>query len=327
MSQSPNDPFTREVKRLRDAYEEKRERSNLGSGGGRQIMDLNVETTDGIFYYTYWYRHQCIRLACIPGTLSGDILGLRQNLPASVDVGDHEIIGDQILLLNNVPPLPELEDDSEDLDTILASLPLVKVDSSKHFVKKGKYKSEIRNLLQCQGGSCPGVPKSPHVIQLQGKSLGGELVFDKLKTRCFLVYFYPLATYKYWILQIISGLKLLHSLGIVHRDLRIDNIVFSADMSRVLICDLESHWGNRLAPELSRVPVSDSGWTEQSDIYDLGHLIESMIYGNAPFTHAVEWPIPPPLAAVVEACIRVRPEDRPSLDEIYAMVEKIKIVN
>jgi hypothetical protein len=51
------------------------------------------------------------------------------------------------------------------------------------------------------------------------------------------------------------------------------------------------------------------------DIYDLGHLIESMVYGNAAFTHVVEWPVPPPLAAVV-----------PSLDEIYAIVKKIKVV-
>lgn len=29
--------------------------------------------------------------------------------------------------------------------------------------------------------------------------------------------------------------------------------------SRVLICDIESRWGNRLAPEVSREPVLDAG--------------------------------------------------------------------
>ncbi|KAJ5831940.1 hypothetical protein N7474_000251 [Penicillium riverlandense] len=274
-------------------------------------MDLSLGVVDGVFCYTYWYEPsgQCIRLADIPGTLSGDVLRLHRNLPL-LD-GDHEIIGDQIRPLKNAPPLPEPDDDSEELGPVLASLSVVGVDSSKYFVKEGKYKSEIRNLLKCQGGSCPGVPKSSHIIQLLGKSLDSKLVFEKFKPRYFLVYIYPLATYKVWILQIISGLKCLHSLGIVHRDLRIDNIVFSSDTSRMVICDLESRWGNRLAPEVSREPVLDAGWTEN--------------YGNVPITNAVEWPVPPPSDAVVKACIRNRPEERPSLDELYAMVDKIKV--
>ncbi|KZF19140.1 kinase-like protein [Xylona heveae TC161] len=326
MGQSLNDPFTQEIERLRVDYERKREQSNLGSAGGRQIVDLSIDLDDGVLCYTYWYEHQCIRLADIPGTLSGDILRLHQNLPSSVDNGDHEIIGDDIRLLKNVPPLPELDDDSEDLDTVLTSLPIVcKVDASRHFVKKGKYKSEIENLLKCQGGSCPGVPISSHIIQLLGKSPEGMLVFDKFVPRYFILgSIYPLSVYKDWILQIISGMKQLHSLGIVHRDLRIDNVVFSSDKSRVLICDLESRWGNHLAPEVSRGPVLDAGWTERSDIYDLGYLIKGLVYGNSPVTFAVEWPVPPTLAAVVEACTCERPEERPSLDDIYAMVDKIK---
>jgi hypothetical protein len=51
-----------------------------------------------------------------------NILGLRRNLPTLVDSGDYEIIGDQILSLYDVPPLLELEDNSEDLDIILALL-------------------------------------------------------------------------------------------------------------------------------------------------------------------------------------------------------------
>ena len=74
----------------------------------------------------------------------------------------------------------------------------------------------------------------------------------------------------------------------------------------------------------SREQVSDAGWTEKSDIYDLGGVIKGMIYGNVPITHSVEWPVPPPLDAVVEACTRQRPEDRLSLDELYATVEQIK---
>ena len=102
-----------------------------------------------MYCYTYWFEGQCIRLADIPRTISGDILHLNQNLPVSVDNGDYEITGDQIHPLKNIPPLPEHEDNSEELDTIIALLPIVEVDSDKHFIKEGKYKSEIKNLLEC----------------------------------------------------------------------------------------------------------------------------------------------------------------------------------
>jgi serine/threonine protein kinase len=264
-------------------------------------------------------------LADIPGTLSGDILRLQQNLPALN--GDYEITGNQIHPLKHAPLPPDPDDDSEDLTAILTSLPVVKVDSNKHFVKKGKCKSEIWNLLKCQGGSCPGVPKSTHIIQLLGRSFDGELVFERFKSRYVLAFVHTLTVYKCWILQLISGLKCLHSLGIIHRDLRIDNLVFSSDGSRLLICDLEGRWGNRLAPEVPRQPVLDAGWTEKSDIYDLGYVIKGMIYGNVPITNMLEWSVPHPLDTIVDACTRNTPEERPSLDELYAVVDKIEVTS
>ncbi|KAJ5206635.1 hypothetical protein N7491_002750 [Penicillium cf. griseofulvum] len=332
MSQSLKDPFAQQVQQLRAAYNDKRAQSNLTSSPGQRILNLDIATINGVTCYTYWYQPsgRCLRLAVIPGTLSGDILSLEQNVPLSVLNGDFEIIGDQIRPLENIPPLPEPDDDSENLSALLTSLPILDIHSDnvnpdKYFLKKSKYKSEISGLLKCQGGSCPGAPKSPHVIQLLGRSRDGRLVFEKFKPRWLLVDIYPLATYKEWIFQVISGLKCLHSCGIIHRDLRIDNLVFSTDIvPRVIICDLESRWGNRLAPEISREPVLDAGWTEMSDIYDLGGVIKGMIYGNVPITHEVKWPIPPPFDTLVEACTWESSEDCPSLDELYAMVEQIK---
>jgi len=77
------------------------------------------------------------------------------------------------------------------------------------------------------------------------------------------------SVYKRWILQAIEGLRCLHSLGIVHRHLCIDNLVFSRDASpRLLICDLESRWGNHLAPEIRKEPILGAGW------YDLSTTIK-----------------------------------------------------
>ena len=339
---APDDEFTKEVRRLREDYQKKRDESNIH--GRLPIVDLSVDWMYGVYCHTYWWakddgknssekdegpqeRFQCIRLVDKPGTLANDILRLKKNLPASVLNGNYEILGDEIRVLETVPALPRLEDDSEDLRAALVSLPVIEPDSSKHFLKAGKYVSEIQNLLKCQGGSCPGTPVSPHIIQLLGKSPDRKLVFKKFYPRVALVYINPLKQFKTWLLQLISGLKTLHSLGIVHRDLRIDNLVFSVDHSEMFIIDLEGRWGNQQAPELSREPTLDAGWTEKSDIYDLGKLIKCMVYGNAPDTGAVEldWAIPSPLDSLVEACTRKVPEQRPSLDELYTMVDSIKV--
>lgn len=321
--------FMKEVENLRHEYMIKRDSTNLVPPAGRPVIHFSRDVIDGILFYTYCYEddtspRQCIRLADIPGTLSGDILRLKQNIP-EVD-GDYEIIGDKLQPLKQAQVIQQedSDDDSDDIEDVLALLPVVHVDPDKHITKKSRYESEIRNLLMSQGGSCPGVPKSNNIIQLLGRSSQGELVFEKFHSHHFILYsIHPPATYKRWILQIISGLKCLHSLGIIHRDLRINNLVFSADNSRVLIIDLESHWGNRQAPEVSRQPILDAGWSEKSDIYDLGNLIKGLVYGNFPIIECVEWYVPPPLDGIVEACTRTVPEERPSLDELYGMVERI----
>ena len=67
--------------------------------------------------------------------------------------------------------------------------------------------------------------------------------------------------------------------------------------------------------------VLNSGWTEKSDIYDISLCIQCMIYACFPATWQVEWPVPPPFHGIVEACTRASPQQRPSLDELFTMVE------
>ncbi|KAL8825626.1 MAG: hypothetical protein Q9170_007721 [Blastenia crenularia] len=321
------DNFAQAVSQYRADYQKVRDQARLA---GRPMIDQTIDVVGDVVYYTYWYEDgsphgQCIRLADIPGTLSGDIMRLRQDLP--ILHGNYEIIGDRIDPLNDAPnPSPAPDDAQEDLTALLDSLPIVEIDPDIHFLKTGKYQSEIRNLLKCQGGSCPGSPISPHIIQLLGRSSRGELVFQKFQPRWILAFIRTIGMYKSWILQLISGLEALHSLGIVHRDLRIDNLLFSHDCTKVIICDLEERLGNRLAPELSRQPdLDDAGWTVKSDIYDLGQVIKGMLYGNAPITNLVEWPVPHPFYGVVGACTREMPDDRPNLAELRIMVDAIHV--
>ena len=112
--------------------------------------------------------------------MSGAILRLDPGLPELEAYKDYEIMGDEIRPLVKQPPIRVIVPDFEDIRDVLAFLPEVAVNHEQHLVKKGKYVSEAHNLLACQGGSCPGVPKSAHAIQLLGKFSNGELVFAKL---------------------------------------------------------------------------------------------------------------------------------------------------
>lgn len=324
-----DDPFSKEVLRLRAEYEHRRVTTNLYPPGGRPLLELDFQRGDKT-YMTYWYDDgtkygQCVRIFDVPGTLSGDILRLYRNLPPLS--GHFEIDGDDIRPLSCCLEHPELiEDDSEDVSELVTKLPLVRVDPAKHFVKKGKYRSEIENLTRCQGGSVPGHPLSPNIIQLLGRSADGQLVFEKLSSsQGTLGRFSSLAVYRSWILQLIDALDCLHSVGIVHRDLRVANLLFSEDGERLVVCDLEGRWGERWAPEVAfQGGLEDSGWNPKSDIYDVGNCIKSMVYANTPISPFVEWPVPPPLQAIVEACMHPRPEERPTLADLRIMVEEIQ---
>lgn len=323
--------FQDEVLRPRAEHEERRLRTNLYPPGGRPNIELDVHHGEKS-HMTYWFEDgdsplgQCIRVFDVPGTLSGDILRLRQQLP--IRPGHFEIDGDGIRELERCLPHPDfVGDDSEDVSENVASLPLVQVDSACHFLKKPKYNSEIQNLRMCQNGSVPGYSASQNIIRLLGRSSNGELVFEKLRpSQATLALYSSLAIYKTWILQLLDGLECLHSLGIIHKDLRADNLLFSTDASRFIACDLESRWGERQAPEVSPDGgLEDSGWTAQSDIYDVGNCIRNMVYGNNPITPFIERPVPVPLQDIVDACQREKPQDRPSISELRFMVSNIQV--
>jgi hypothetical protein len=140
--------------------------------------------------------------------------------------------------------ISKLDNNIEDVSNVLALLPIVQApDLSKYHLKKPKYRSKIFNCFKCQNGACPGTPVSRHITQLLGRTADGRLVFEKLEPRYFvLLDFCSIAAYKRWILHVLDALACIHALGLVYRDLYIDNVVFSADGTRAALCDLECRW-------------------------------------------------------------------------------------
>ncbi len=235
MATKVDSSFSSQVIQLRSDYQRLRDSTNLA----RPIIDVQYVGGEKPSVI-YWYENgteqgQCVRLYDIPGTWSGNILRLRRNLPSRSD--HFEIDGDEVRPMNYLEPPEPLEDDFEDVSDFVAGLPLVEVNERHHFLTKGKYRSEIHNLLACQSGSCPGQPRSQHIVQLLGRSDKNELVFEKLSPRHLtLPFFSDLATYKRWLLHMVNTLETLHGLGIVHRDLRIENLLFSPSPTMVAVC-------------------------------------------------------------------------------------------
>ncbi|KAG7286493.1 hypothetical protein NEMBOFW57_008804 [Staphylotrichum longicolle] len=186
MGDVTDDAFSQQVLRLRAAYQRKRQGTKLFPPIGQPVLEMELvrgtPPSMRIWYEDGTELGRHVHLFDLPGTLSGDILRLERDLPSPV------------------------EDHFEDISDLVAKLPVVEVNPDAHFVKKGKYRSEIENLLLCQGGACPGTPVSPHLIRLLGASPDGELVFEKLSTRAStLGRFSSLRVYRTWILGLIHA--------------------------------------------------------------------------------------------------------------------------
>jgi serine/threonine protein kinase len=138
--------------------------------------------------------------------------------------------------------------------------------------------------------------------------------------------FSSLATYKHWILHLIDRLKTLHSPGIVHLDLRADNLVFSSDGQRLIIIDLEA-----------REPLRGARCPRDRRQRRAGRL--GMVH---PIRHLRHWKLskawcmpanrlrssngesqPPPKPLSTRVCMRPDPGGRPTLVTLRKMVGSI----
>ncbi|XP_029641023.1 serine/threonine-protein kinase PLK1 [Octopus sinensis] len=148
---------------------------------------------------------------------------------------------------------------------------------------------------------------------------------------------------RYYIRQLIDGVKYIHKNKIIHRDLKLGNMFLNKDM-QVKIGDFGlattvNHEGekkmtvcgtpNYIAPEV----LSKKGHSYEADIWAIGCILYALLVGRPPFqtstlvetyfritanTYTIPANISPAAEKLISRCLHALPSMRPSLDEIAA---------
>lgn len=152
-------------------------------------------------------------------------------------------------------------------------------------------------------------------------------------------------------LDVARGMAYVHGLGFIHRDLKSDNLLISADKS-IKIADFgvarievqtegmtpETGTYRWMAPEM----IQHRPYTQKVDVYSFGIVLWELIAGSLPFQNmtAVQAafavvnkgvrPIipsdcPPVLAEIMTRCWDANPEVRPPFAEIVTMLENAEV--
>lgn len=171
-----------------------------------------------------------------------------------------------------------------------------------------------RKLLR---GNSPHLPKIHRVLETEGQVLvleeyiSGETLNDVLKRKK-----YSPREARALLLQLCRGVKALHDLGIVHRDIKPDNVILHPD--RAVLVDFDAarlyEPGTAVdtqvlgtvgyaAPEQFGISQSD----RRADIYAMGVLLNVMITGHHPSAGQLA---AGPVRKVIRRCTMINPDDR-----------------
>ncbi|XP_076834906.1 protein kinase C delta type-like [Brachyhypopomus gauderio] len=117
---------------------------------------------------------------------------------------------------------------------------------------------------------------------------GGDLMFRMQKTGCFDLY-----TATFYAAEIVCGLQFLHGKGIIHRDLKLDNVMLDGE-GHIKIADFglckENVFGNNLAKTFCGTPfymapeiILGERYSFSVDWWAFGVLLYGMLIGKPPF--------------------------------------------
>ena len=205
---------------------------------------------------------------------------------------------------------------------------------------KEKIISEIHILQQM---------KHPHLLKIKEYKCNGEFIYIVLE--------YCNQTMAQWLLtlpsiyekmdkikQIVSGIKYMHQNNIIHRDIKLENILLQEGI--VKICDFgfsKEIQDHQLCHTICGTPLymspeilHNKSYSYASDIWSLGILCFEIIHGHHPFgkpnniqeyRNQIMEPIlfPPmaePFKSVLVSMLHIDPYQRPPIETIYSVLNE-----
>jgi serine/threonine protein kinase len=153
--------------------------------------------------------------------------------------------------------------------------------------------------------------------------------------------------------MLFQGMAYLHSMGVIHRDLKSSNIILDAD-GRVKIVDFglscfqssgpdhtaETGTYRWMAPEV----ICHEPYSTAADVYSFGVVLWELLTRDRPFKdmtpiqaafavarHGHRPPIPqgtpPPLASLIRRCWHSDPAARPTFEQVVALLRQMRPVS
>lgn len=174
-------------------------------------------------------------------------------------------------------------------NSVPAAIKVIQVFSMNTLSRKRSLEREIKHLRETAGDS--------HIVTMYGAYADNQcyyLVFERLQQDLQELGKLPMdeVEAKRFIKEIVLGVKQMHTRGIVHRDLKIENILISKDKSVIKICDLgfarkpgKSRLFNfcgsqeTVAPEI----LAGKGYKFGVDIWALGCIMFILLTSSSPF--------------------------------------------
>jgi serine/threonine protein kinase len=181
--------------------------------------------------------------------------------------------------------------------------------------------------------------QTPHKVYVGLEYAPGGVLLTYLQSLSFI----PLEDTRLYIAELILAIEHLHSIGIIYRDLKPENVLIGRDGHIMLtdfglakICDEDELLGETvcgtpdyMAPEIVRQEV----YSEKVDIWGLGVVFYEMLVGYPPFQGEAQpdlfaniiqtepdFPqsVQPTAAALIRKMLNKNPEKRPGIAEIRA---------
>lgn len=162
-------------------------------------------------------------------------------------------------------------------------------------VRINKVNREIIILKQLNIEDHPNIIKLIDVVY-DNDSLTYSLIFDKIEHQEFLSYFenYNFSDLKYYFRQILEGLDYAHSKGIMHRDLKPQNLILNIKNKKVKIIDWglaefytkEYEYSVRVASKYYKAPellVGYPFYDYSLDVFSFGCILAEIFFFHKPF--------------------------------------------